>query len=285
LLGRSRQSYYKHCHSLATKKDVSATVISYVENLRIEMPRIGGRKLYYLLDEKLKSLNVGRDKFFRILKANNKLIVPRRSYHVTTNSHHRFHKYKDIMNRLDINHPEQVWVSDITYIGSRKNNCYLALVTDAYSKKIEGYDLSSSLSVDGSVRALKKAIKNRIYNTKLIHHSDRGIQYCSNEYQKILKRRGIKVSMTESYDPYSNAIAERVNGILKQEFLLEEYNCDIKDLKKIVEQSIEIYNNKRPHISCGMLTPNKMHMQNKIRKPSYSKKNQYKRKLTSVCTD
>ncbi len=125
--------------------------------------------------------------------------------------------------------PEQVWVSDITYIGGRDRNCYLALFTDAYSKKIMGYDVSSSLATDGSLRALNMAIKQRKYKRSLIHHSDRGLQYCSNDYQAMLQKKKIKPSMTESYDPYANAIAERVNGILKQEFLLEKASGQYTD--------------------------------------------------------
>ena len=271
MFGRTRQAYYKSVKSLATKKDISSEVIEKVDNIRDFMPRVGGLKLYYLLNDDLTKLHVGRDKLFLILKANDRLIKPKRSYRITTNSHHRFRKYKDIVFDLTINHPEQVWVSDITYIGSRKNNSYLALVTDAYSKKIMGYDLSNSLVLEGSLRAMKMALKNRKYKTPLIHHSDRGLQYCSNQYQKILRENDVTTSMTVKYDPYANAIAERVNGILKQEFLLEEYNCDMKTMKKIVEESIEIYNSMRPHLSCNMLTPDVMHLQSKEIKPSYKK--------------
>ena len=242
-----------------------------VNNVRIKMPRIGTKKLYFLLKEELKGLHVGRDKLFDILRANHMLVIPRKNYHITTNSHHRFHKYKNIVENLEITKPEQVWVSDITYIEGRGNG-YLALVTDAYSKRIMGYDLSNSLATEGALRALKMACKNRIYkNHPLIHHSDRGIQYCSNKYQECLKRKNIRPSMTESYDPYANAVAERVNGILKDEFLLENYKADIQTMKKIVKESIEIYNNQRPHLSCELLTPSKMHMQRTIKRKTYKK--------------
>ncbi|MFR9526436.1 MAG: DDE-type integrase/transposase/recombinase, partial [Rikenellaceae bacterium] len=149
-----------------------------VDNIRRDMPRIGTRKLYHILGDELPRLGVGRDKFFRILRANHRLIAPKRSYKVTTNSHHRFRKHKDIVADLTINRPEQVWVSDITYIGGRDRHCYLALVTDSYSKKIVGFDLSDSLSTDSSLRALKMAARGRMYKEPLIHHSDRGLQYC-----------------------------------------------------------------------------------------------------------
>ena len=176
LFGKSRQAYYKSISSTKKKIDNAAEVIDMVDDIRREMPRIGTRKLYYMLEDKLSLLGIGRDKFFRILRVNHRLIMPKRSYRVTTNSHHRYRKHKDIIADLTINRPEQVWVSDITYIGGRGRHCYLALVTDSYSKKIVGYDLSNSLSTDGSLRALKMATRGRIYNEPLIHHSDRGLQ-------------------------------------------------------------------------------------------------------------
>ena len=176
---------------------------------------------------------------------------------------------------MEITRPEQVWVSDITYIGHRDNHMYLALITDAYSKKIMGYDLSSSLGTEGSVRALKMANSNRAYpGLPLIHHSDRGIQYCSDIYQKRLRRYGITTSMTESYDPYANAVAERVNGILKQEFGLEDYDYPIEIMRKIVADAIGIYNQRRPHFSCQLLTPEMMHLQDKIKIKVYKKSHQ-----------
>ena len=245
-----------------------------VNEIRIKMPKLGTRKLYYLLQDELKELSVGRDKLFKILKANHMLIKPSRSYHITTNSHHRFRKHKNIIESLKITHPEQVWVADITYIGNRQNPIYLALITDAYSKKIVGYDVSSSLDASGCVRALKRAVRSRDYiDSKLIHHSDRGLQYCSNEYQKILKRNNIKPSMTETYDPYANAIAERVNGILKTEFLdYYGYKLPIKFMRRVVDECIKIYNQERPHYSCYMNTPDKMHKQNDIKIRTYKSK-------------
>ena len=183
------------------------------------MPRLGTRKLYYILRSDLSKINVGRDKLFDILRVNHMLIKPKKRYHITTDSHHRFRKHKNIINKIEFERPEQVWVSDITYTGNRKNPSYLALITDGYSKKIMGYDVSASLSVDGSIRALDMALKQREYkDMPLIHHSDRGLQYCSDDYQYLLRDNEIKSSMTEKYDPYENAIAERINGILKQQY-------------------------------------------------------------------
>lgn len=237
------------------------------------MPRLGGRKLYFLLKDKLTLLKVGRDKLFRILRANHMFIVPKKSYHITTDSHHRFRKHKNLISTVEIEEPESVWVSDITYVGTRANPSYLALITDAYSKKIVGYDVSKSLAMEGSLKALEMAMTSRKHKeNSLIHHSDRGLQYCSNEYQKLLKQNGIKPSMTEKYDPYENAIAERINGILKQEFGVAQKIKDFKVKKKLVKNAIEIYNTKRPHLSNEMLTPKQMHEQKKLKRKQYKSK-------------
>lgn len=243
-----------------------------VQSIRIEQPRIGTRKLYYLLKEELESIQVGRDRLFAILRTNQMLIKPKRSYHITTNSHHRFRKHKNLIKKMNIYRPEQVWVSDITYVGNRNNPMYLALVTDAYSKKIVGYDVSASLDTAGSCKALKMARKNRKTTDKLLHHSDRGLQYCSNEYQKILAKNKINCSMTEVYDPYENAVAERINGILKQEFLGNTKGIKLTVMKNLVKDSIKIYNNKRPHYSNYYLTPQQMHQQQKIQMRTYKSK-------------
>lgn len=265
LVGINRLHYYRAKQERKRKEALSGEVLKLVLKVRQKMPRIGTRKLYHILLERLKEMRIGRDKLFRILRTNGLLIKKRKNYHVTTNSYHHFRKHKDLINTKVFNHPEQVWVSDITYVGTRANPMYLALVTDAYSKKIMGYDISNSLSASGVIRALKLAIKNRKYPRKsLIHHSDRGLQYCCNAYQKLLKDNGIKCSMTESYDPYANAIAERVNGIIKQEFIEDFKYRPITQMKKVVAQSIAIYNQLRPHWSCKMWTPDKTHSQQEL---------------------
>jgi transposase InsO family protein len=244
-----------------------------VRDIRTIMPRLGGKKLYFLLKDQLSLIKVGRDKLFRILRANHMLIVPKKRYHITTDSHHRFRKHKNLVSTLEIEKPETVWVSDITYVGNRTNPSYLALITDAYSKKIVGYNVSNSLSVEGSLNALEMAMKGRIYkNQPLIHHSDRGLQYCSNEYQKLLKDNGVSASMTEKYDPYENAIAERINGILKQEFNVARNIENLNLKKQLIKNAIEIYNNQRPHLSNQMLTPMQMHAQDKLKRKQYKSK-------------
>jgi len=282
LFGQSRQKYYRSFWRASRQESKSIAVIDKVNGIRSLMPRLGTRKLHHILREELCSINVGRDKLFAILKANHMLIKPQRNYRVTTNSHHRFRKHKNLIEDMLLQRPEQVWVSDITYIGGRAKNCYLALVTDAYSKKIIGYDISDSLATESSLRALNMAINQRRYNDQLIHHSDRGLQYCSNDYQHILKKKKIIPSMTESYDPYANAIAERVNGILKQEFLLEDYQVDIKSMKLIVKDAVRIYNTQRPHWSCYMKTPEQMHAQREIEIRTYKKKDSCRASPTTI---
>lgn len=283
LLGLSRQVYYRAIKSHHKRQVVSQKVVDLVHSIRIEQPRIGTRKLYHILKDSLQELGVGRDYLFRILKANKMLIKPKRSYHITTNSHHRFRKHKNLIENVIVKRPEQIWVSDITYVGTRSNPMYLSLITDAYSKKIVGYHVDKTLEVKSSLKALERAIKNRKYpSEELIHHSDRGLQYCSDAYQELLTKNNITCSMTESYDPYQNAIAERVNGILKQEFLLDTQKVNLKIMKKIVEQSINIYNNKRPHLSCDMITPNQMHKQRSINIKTYKKENS---EQTIICPE
>jgi putative transposase len=254
-----------------------------IAQIRQSMPRIGTRKLYYLLMAKLQPMKIGRDKFFEILRANHLLIRPKRSYHITTDSHHRFRKHKNLILEMPMIRPEQVWVSDITYIGKREKPCYLSLVTDAYSKKIMGYYVADNMDTQSSIVALKMAVKNRKYNkVPLIHHSDRGIQYCSNSYQEVLLKNGILCSMTNNGDPYENAVAERVNGILKQEFVIDTYHADLHIMRKIVKEAIDVYNNQRPHYSNHMLTPKQMHDQSSILIKTYKQKNSSKNELTTV---
>ena len=283
MFGVNRQVYYRKIKAKAKRQSKAEQVVKLILPIRARMPRIGTRKLYHILQEPLEELQVGRDKLFSILKANHLLLHPKKSYRVTTNTHHRFYKHKDLVSHLTIHRPEQVWVSDITYVASGLDNTYLALITDAYSKKIVGYDLSNSLSTTGVLRALQMAVKNRKYaKANLIHHSDKGIQYCSNEYQQALSKNNILCSMTEKYDPYSNAVAERVNGIIKNEFNLETYHVNINVMKELVTETIQIYNSERPHYSSHLLTPNQMHQQQTIKMRTYKTKNSSQLELTAV---
>ena len=210
-----RDAYYKYHKRFVIKKQIEKEVVLLVRKSRRTLPREGTRKLIKSLhyDFQKQHLKIGRDKLFRILREN-QLLVKRKKYSSrTTNSYHRFYKYNNIIKDLKINRPNQVWASDITYIRTIKGFCYLALITDMYSRKIVGYDLSDSLELNGCVRALNKAIYHAKNTNGLIHHSDRGIQYCSNVYTKILKRKKIENRMTAENQCYDHALAERVNGI------------------------------------------------------------------------
>jgi len=174
----------------------------------------------------------------------------------TTNFYHRFYKYNNIIKDVEVNRPNQVWASDITYIRTVKGFCYLALITDMYSRKIVGYDLSDSLELKGCIRALNKAVYQAKNIKGLIHHSDRGIQYCSNIYTQILKREKIGISMTEENHCYENAMAERVNGILKDEFFMDQTFTSTAHAKRAVKSAIKLYNEIRLHLSLDYKTPN-----------------------------
>ena len=283
LFGINRQVYYRKIKRTSSRQLIASEVISLVLKIRNTMPRIGAKKLYYLLRSQLNQLKIGRDKFIDILRANHLLIIPKRSYHITTNSHHRFRKHQNQILDLKINRPEQVWVSDITYIGKRENPCYLSLITDAYSKRIMGFNVADNMNTQSSLTALKNAIKQRRDKRKtLIHHSNRGLQYCSDQYQKLLHKNNIKCSMTQNSDPYENAVAERINGILKQEFNIDKFNQQLSVMKVLVKNVIDIYNNKRPHYSNYMLTPNQMHQQKKIEIRTYKRKNTCKKLIAGV---
>lgn len=232
-----------------------------VQEIRRYQPRIGGKKLYKLLKGDLDNLegSIGRDKFFDILRKRGLLVRRRKKYARTTESYHRFYKYKNKMKEKLLTGPNQAYVSDITYLRTRKGFVYLCLQTDAYSRLITGWDLSESLAIEGSIRALKMTMRQCRNPQGIIHHSDRGIQYCSKEYVKILKGCKMEISMTEDNHCYENALAERVNGILKEEFLLDEEFADKASAFKAVKQAIETYNTRRPHWSLNLSTPRQIH--------------------------
>ncbi|WP_299903337.1 IS3 family transposase, partial [uncultured Aquimarina sp.] len=260
LFGISRQAIYQsQKRSLARSKQLSQ-VKYLVQQVRKDMPRLGTRKLYFLLKEEFdgQGIKIGRDALFDYLRSESLLIKPKKNYTKTTNSKHWLRKHPNLMKDTNPSRPEEFFVSDITYIKSRERTHYLSLVTDAYSRKIMGYHLSDDMSAENVVKAIKMATHNRKTTKNLIHHSDRGLQYCSSIYQSELKKHQIIPSMTDGYDCYQNAIAERINGILKGEFLINICNNG-KELTKLIEQSIETYNNKRPHWSLNLKTPNFIH--------------------------
>lgn len=218
---------------------------------------LGGKKLYRILKPDIKKLGMklGRDNFFNILRKQGLLIYKKKRYTKTTNSLHRFRIYDNLIKDFVPVRSDEVYVSDITYIASLEGFSYLALITDLYSRKIVGFDISDSLSLEGSMRALTMAIKGKELSG-LIHHSDRGIQYCSKPYTEILKEKGILISMSEKGNPYQNAVAERVNGILKEEFLLNQMFKTKQVTIQAVKEAIASYNDFRPHMSINYMTPN-----------------------------
>lgn len=256
----SPQGVYKARKRQKQKDELLAPVKSMVQFWRSLMPKVGTRKLYHLIKPELEEaeIKLGRDGLFDYLRVEGLLVKPRRSYTKTTNSRHWMKKHPNLLKEYQSSRAEEVLVSDITYVTTDAGTHYLSLTTDAYSRKIMGYELSNEMKANDVVKALKMSVKNRQYQRKMIHHSDRGSQYCSEEYQSVLRANNIKPSMIDGYDCYQNALAERVNGILKNELLI--YQCkDRKELQTLVDESIYIYNELRPHLSLGMKTPSQVH--------------------------
>jgi hypothetical protein len=253
-----RDAYYKYQKRCKKRASVTFKVVELVKQERKDQPRVGTRKLYEALQSafEIAYIKVGRDSLFDILRTHNLLIKPKKASCKTTNSYHHFHKYNNLVKNIAVTAPNQVWVSDITYIRTVKGFCYLALITDMYSRKIVGYDISDTLELTGCLRALKLALRQARPAAGLVHHSDRGIQYCSNQYVDELRKRKINISMTEENNCYENAIAERVNGILKDEFYLDQCFFTTQHACKATKNAIEIYNSKRLHLSLGYKTPN-----------------------------
>ncbi|OHX64481.1 transposase [Flammeovirga pacifica] len=274
MFGYTKQAFYKRSTKKSQSKDYLDQVKQEVMKYRSLLPKLGGRKLHYLMQDFLSSnqIKMGRDQLFKYLRESNLLVSRKQKYHKTTNSKHWMRKYPNCVKGLHIHRPEQVWVADITYLTCNTKHHYLHLITDAYSKRIVGYKLSNNMQAETTVEALEMALKGRIYDEKLIHHSDRGLQYCSQLYTKILNANDIKISMTEQADPYENAIAERVNGILKDEFLLDIHFGSKEIMETQVKESIALYNQTRPHFSIGLLTPNQAHLQQKVKLKKWKKK-------------
>ena len=274
LFGVTRQAFYKHLKATEKMLVQDHIVQQMVLNIKKDHPRMGTRKVYHLIKPDLEQSNIkmGRDALFDLMAANNLKVTRRKRRHITTNSNHVFKRYPNLIKGFEPDEPNQVWVSDITYIKSGQEFIYLFLITDMYSKKILGYRLARSLDSSHAVNSLQDAIKNSSKPISgLIHHSDRGIQYCSKDYIKVLYRHNIKISMTEKGDPLENPIAERVNGILKDEYLNQYQILTTIQLEK----SIEKYNNKRPHLSCDMLTPEVAHLNSGVLKRRW--KNYYRK--------
>jgi len=266
LLGLTRQAYYQHFWQQEANTIEQSLVLEQVYAIRKDHRVMGGRKLYeklypFLLEHQIK---MGRDAFFNLLAEHKLLVKKRRRRFITTYSNHWLRKWPNLIREMEINRINQLWVSDITYWKIEERYTYISLITDAYSHKIVGYHLAQTLESVETIKALRLALTqlpNQI-NKPLIHHSDRGVQYCSDNYVKLLQDKGIEISMTENGDPLENAIAERINGILKSEYLKHYSPRNFQEAKEYLQVAVKLYNQDRPHFSIGLLTPNEVHSKN-----------------------
>lgn len=260
--GVTRQAYYQSKKRTLQDLIEQEILLEKIGYIRKDHKRLGGRKLFFKLEDFMNEHNIkmGRDAFFDFLRANNLLIKQRKRYHVTTDSNHWMRKYPNLIKDIEPLGPNHVWVSDITYWKTKGGHYYISFITDAYSRKIVGYQVAATMEAVESVTALKMAIKTMNPEvTGLIHHSDRGSQYCSSGYVKTLKNKGIKISMTENGDPLENAIAERVNGIVKGEYLFDYEIKSLSKAKEVLKSVVKLYNEDRPHSSIGNATPSEVH--------------------------
>lgn len=276
MFGISKQSYYKRIKSLNIKEQNNNRILQIVQNIRKIHPRAGIRKLMEYIRPELQKegLKIGRDALFTLLRNHGLLVRKIKRFHITTDSKHFFHKSPNLLKDNVLKHAEQALVTDITYIKTDRGHAYLALATDPFSKKIMGYALEENMKVEMVKKALKMAHNNFIFSKKekVIHHSDRGIQYCCPDYSEFAEKLGFKLSTTQQYDPYENAVAERINGILKYEYGLRHTLPDLKTAQKTAAEAVDIYNNQRIHWSLGFQTPNEVHRQyNKTKYKSYAK--------------
>lgn len=234
------------------------------------MPRLGTRKIHHLIKDELNlnQIKFGRDKLFDLMREYDLLIKPQRMYIQTTMSKHWMKKWPNIIKGVAVTEPDQVWVSDITYIKTEQGNCYLNMITDAFSRKIVGYALDDTMATESMINALKMATDQKV-NTPIqtIHHSDRGLQYCSKEYVELTSKNNIKLSMTENSDPYENALAERMNRTIKEEFGMNRKLINKNQAEHLLKESVILYNQKRPHLALKMRTPEQVYQSKKSRLP------------------
>ena len=287
LIGITRQAYYQNNWEGISTTLEEDLVIQRVKEIRANHRRMGTRKLYEMLQLFLfeHQIKMGRNALFNMLSANHLLVRKRKRRIQTTNSYHWLRKYPNLIREFVPTAPNQLWVSDITYWKiNTGEHLYISFITDAYSHKIVGYQVAETMEAIESIHALQMALSalgaESLMN--LIHHSDRGIQYCGHAYVKLLQEYKIKISMTENGDPLKNAVAERINGIIKDEYL-ETYDIDnIKHAKELLKAVVELYNNERPHMSISNFTPNSIHHSKTKIKTERLWKNYYRKKSTFV---
>jgi transposase InsO family protein len=261
-LGYSRQHVYKQPKDEAAKAHKAEQVKALVDKQRKLLPRVGTRKLYHLIGKELqaKGLKMGRDGLFSLMRHYDLLIRPRRPYVQTTMSKHWMRKWPNIVKDKEVQRPDEVWVSDITYLKTEEGTLYLNMVTDAFSRSIVGYALADTMETTAMIKALEMALAQRKDPyAPTIHHSDRGVQYCSKEYVAMSAKNNVLLSMTENGDPYENALAERMNRTIKEEFGMDRTLKSKQQLRILVEEAIFLYNNKRPHLALNMKTPDQVH--------------------------
>lgn len=260
--GLTRQAYYQSKNRVEKDLIEQEILLDKIGDIRKDHKRLGGRKLFFKLETFMHEHNIkmGRDAFFDLLRDNKLLIKQRKRHHVTTNSNHWMKKYPNLIKDIEPLGPNHVWVSDITYWKTKGGHYYISFITDAYSRKIVGYHVADTMEAIESATALKMAIKTlKISAEGLIHHSDRGSQYCSSMYVNMLKKEGIKISMTENGDPLENAIAERMNGIIKGEYLFDYLITTLLNAKEVLKSVVKLYNEDRPHSSIGNAVPSQVH--------------------------
>jgi len=261
LFGITRQGYYKQKQMQAERTLEESIILQLVQAIKHKHRYMGVRKIYQMIQSDLleHAIKIGRDGLYNLLWQNGMLVRKRRRKTTTTNSNHMNRVYENIIQDMQATAPNQIWVSDITYIPIKNGFVYLCLLTDAYSRKILGYYISKTLQTSGPAAALAMAINSLDSSYTLIHHSDRGIQYSSKEYTDLLNEAGIIISMSRRAEPIDNAIAERVNGIIKHEYLKGQVLDSYETAKQAIDRAITLYNSERPHLSCGMLTPDQAH--------------------------
>lgn len=263
--GITRQAYYQAQARSRERTDAEQQALELVAQVRARHRRMGTRKLYQEHYEAFRALGIGRDALFGLLRREGLLVERTRRRRRTTNSRHGFPTWQNLLTDHKPSRPNEVFVSDITYIETLEGFRYLALITDAYSRKIVGWDLSASLSVEGSLRALEQALKQARPEERqgLIHHSDRGVQYCCHAYTDRLEAVGARVSMAERGNPYENALAERVNGTLKQEYGLDGIFASERQAQRAVREAVYLYNEERPHLALCYQKPSQVHAQHR----------------------
>lgn len=282
LFGFTRQAYYEAQIQERKTSIAHMVVLMLVKEIRMDIPIIGTRKLLFMLTPQLQEhgIKMGRDQLFDLLRFYGLLMRRRRRFTKTTDSNHWLKKYPNLIEDIVLSAPEQLWVSDITYIRTLQGFNYLSLITDAYSRKIVGYALCETLEAIGPVEALKMAIGKRRGKSSfiLIHHSDRGVQYCCGEYVDILLAEDMAISMTQSGSPYENALAERLNGTVKNDFFPKRVYQNYKEAKKSISKTIDTYNSKRPHGSVNYLTPDQAHTKEGILKKRWKQYDRYQKR-------